>query len=231
MPGRMSGIVIYEDSAILVVNKPAGLLSLQDGYEKNLPYLKTTLEPDYGPLWMVHRLDRDTSGVLVIARSAAAHHNLNDQFIRRSVHKIYHALVRGVPDWDEIQADFPLRKNGDRQHRTVIDYKRGKPAQTHFRALAKFSQAAFLEASPQTGYTHQIRAHAAYLGFPILGDSLYSHSLVHPTPLLEVFPLSLAIHRVALHACSISFCHPSNGEEVQFFAPYPEDFDSALHAL
>ena len=222
--------VLFADEAILVVDKPAGLLSLQDGYDPALPYVRTVLEADFGPIWMVHRLDRETSGVLIVARTAAAHHHLNDQFMGRSVRKIYHALLRGVPAWDEQACTAPLRKNGDRQHRTVIDDRRGKPAETHFQVLERFPAAALAAAAPHTGYTHQIRAHAAHLGFPLLGDPLYHRSLAHPD--LTPPPSAAAvIDRVALHALTIQFLHPLSGLPVQFSAPYPADFAAALLAL
>lgn len=230
----MSDLILYEDEAILVVNKPAGLLSLQDGYDHSLPYVRTVLEPDFGPIWMVHRLDRETSGVMIVARSAAAHHHLNDQFLRRAVRKTYHALVRGVPAWDARHCQAPLRKNGDRQHRTVIDPRRGKPAETDFHVLERFPAAALLAAAPHSGYTHQIRAHSAFLGFPLLGDQLYHRSLAHPgassaVPSEEgVVPV---IARVALHALSIQFDHPLSGLPAAFTAPYPADFAAALQSL
>ena len=124
--------ILYKDEAILVIDKPAGLLSLTDGYDRSLPHLTSLLAPRFGQLWIVHRLDRDTSGVLLLARSAEAHHDLNDQFRERRVEKVYQALVTPAPAWEMTTADFPLRKDGDRQHRTVVDPQRGKPALTDF---------------------------------------------------------------------------------------------------
>ncbi|MBN2258860.1 MAG: RNA pseudouridine synthase, partial [Anaerolineaceae bacterium] len=124
--------ILFEDEAILVIDKPAGVLSLPDGYDRSFPHLTSLLAPRFGQLWIVHRLDRDTSGVLVLARTAVAHHDLNDQFRERRVHKTYHALVEPSPAWERMTADIPLRKDGDRQHRTVVDPQRGKPALTDF---------------------------------------------------------------------------------------------------
>ncbi len=211
--------VLWEDDALLVVDKPSGLLSLQDGYDPRAPHLARLLEPVYGRLWIVHRLDKETSGVIVLSRSSAAHHSLNDQFAGRQVKKTYHALIAGRPAWDETLIELPLRKNGDRQHRTIVDHSYGKPAATHCRVLETAMGFTLIEAHPYTGYTHQIRAHLAAAGYPILGDPLYRGL---ETPL---------IHRVALHALKISFLHPVSKSPVEFEAPYPLDFNTALQSI
>jgi tRNA pseudouridine32 synthase/23S rRNA pseudouridine746 synthase len=197
--------VLFVDDAILVI-------------------LATILAPDYGRLWLVHRLDRDTSGVLVLARSAAAHHNLNDQFRDRQVEKRYHALVAPAPSWEQMTVDIPLRKDGDRQHRTVADPQRGKPARTDFIVLERYTQAALLEAQPLTGYTHQIRAHLRASGCPIIADGLYR---LPDSPAFDPPP----IDRMALHAFSISIAHPLSGENLVFNTPHPADFVMAIDKL
>jgi RluA family pseudouridine synthase len=224
-------IVIYLDEAILVVNKPYGLRSLQDGYDKTLPHLTTVLEPVYGPLWMVHRLDRDTSGVLVLARSAASHRSINQQFQNRQVVKIYHALVVGAPGWETRRANQPLRKDGDRQHRTVVDPRRGKPAVTDFRLLEQFNGYALLEARPYTGYTHQIRVHLNTIGFSIAADPLYGDGQPVILPTRSDLPPTACLSRLGLHACSLTFSHPLTSAEVTFQAPYPPDLAETLSIL
>lgn len=216
--------VLFVDEALLVIDKPAGVLSLPDGYDPSLPHLATLLEPEYGRLWLVHRLDRDTSGVLVLARSAAAHHNLNDQFRERLVKKVYRALVAPPPDWKSRSADFPLRKDGDRQHRTVVDTECGKPATTDFKVIERYAPAALLEARPHTGYTHQIRAHLRQLGCPLLADALYR---LPESPVFDPPPIG----RTALHAYTISITHPISGETLVFKAPQPADFETAMTRL
>jgi len=222
-------IILWSDPAIVVVNKPAGLLTLPDGYDREAVHLRRILEPVYGKTWIVHRLDRETSGVLVVARTAAAHHALNDQFAGRQVQKIYHCLVAGCPDWDRQTVDKPLRKNGDRSHRSVIDPRYGKSASTGFVVLEKFPDYTLVEARPHTGYTHQIRAHLASAGFPIAADKLYGGG----TQIIDLQnpaggPL---IDRVALHALQIRVVHPETSETVQFEAPYPEDFRQTVECL
>jgi tRNA pseudouridine32 synthase / 23S rRNA pseudouridine746 synthase len=131
-------LTLFADEALLAVNKPLGLPSLPDGYDPDAPHLRSVLEPVYGRLWTVHRLDRETSGVVLLARTAEAHRHLNTQFQEQRVVKIYHALVLGDPAWDKRTIRLPLRGDGDRRHRTVVDHKRGKPAVTHLRVFERF---------------------------------------------------------------------------------------------
>jgi tRNA pseudouridine32 synthase/23S rRNA pseudouridine746 synthase len=221
--------ILYHDDALLVVNKPAGLATLPDGYDPTLPHVKSLLEQEYGRLWIVHRLDKDTSGVLLLARTAHAHHFLNTQFDQRQVSKVYHALVAGSPGWDETTVDLPLRPNGDRRHRTVVDPQAGKPAITHLKVLERFAGACLLEAIPTTGRTHQIRAHLVSLGLSILEDRLYAgrQSRVEN----DENPLPGMLRGMGLHARSLEVTHPTTGERMVFEAPYPLEWDQLLQKL
>lgn len=230
-------LILWADDAILVVNKPAGLLTLPDGYDPAIPHLAALLEPVYGPVWIVHRLDKETSGVLVLARGAAAHRSLNTQFATRQISKTYHALVTGNPDWEQRTVRLALQPDGDRKHRTVIDPRSGKASTTHLRILERFLAYTLIEALPETGRTHQIRAHLAAVGFPITGDQLYGDgagiflSKVKPDYRLGSNPEKAILDRLALHARSIEFTHPVSGDMVKFEAPYPEDLEKALRLL
>lgn len=104
--------VLFQDNFLLAINKPPGLLSLPDGYDPNLPHLRSLLEPQYGPLWVLHRLDRDTSGVILLARDTQTHRAMNGQFEKHQVVKTYHALVQGSPEWHEKDVTLRLRPDG-----------------------------------------------------------------------------------------------------------------------
>lgn len=221
--------ILYQDDAILVTSKPAGLSTLPDGYNPSLPYAKNILETLSGRLWTVHRLDKQTSGVLIFARTAAAHHSLNTQFEKHQVLKIYHALVLGKPGWQERTIDLPLRPNGDRRHRTVVDLKNGKPALTRFTVLERLGQCCLLEAIPETGRTHQIRTHLFSMGLPIIGDALYAM----PEGELPGWdnPPGRLIEGMALHARSLEITHPVSTHRMKFEAAYPSGWDETLHQL
>lgn len=220
-------MILWSDDDLLVVNKPAGLLTVQDGYDASLPTLTKALSPAWGHLWVVHRLDKDTSGVLLLARNPDTHRILNAAFRERQIHKTYHALVYNLPPWDELTVNHPLRLDGDRRHRTVIDPTAGKPAQTHLSVLQRFERVALLQAAPTTGYTHQIRAHCAAAGFPLIADPLYwIPGAPRPVP-----DPSWPIHRTALHASSIALNHPITGVGLSFSAPYPTDLSETLVTL
>jgi RluA family pseudouridine synthase len=210
--------VLYMDSSILVVNKPAGLATISGGWE-NTSSLVDFLEPDFGRIWVVHRLDKVTSGLVVFARNASAHRTLNLLFEHHEIHKVYHAILVGAPVWNEHTARHPLRVNVGHTHRTIVDHSKGKPSETTFRVLERYAGYALLEALPATGRTHQVRVHAFALGFPLLGDVLYNS------------PETNLISRPALHAQTLAFLHPLTSERLTFSAPYPDDFIKALEKL
>jgi RluA family pseudouridine synthase len=218
--------IIYEDEHLLAINKPAGLLTIRDGYNPSLAFIATLLEPHFGRVWVVHRLDRDTSGILLLARTRTAHRDLNSQFENREIKKTYHAIISGCPPWENHRIDLSLKVDGDRKHRTIVSVKDGKPASTDCHLLERFAgDLTLLAANPLTGYTHQIRAHLASIGYPILGDRLYSSNLPGRASLPSV------ISRLALHAQSIQFHHPHTRLPIAFEAKYPLDFASAVETF
>jgi tRNA pseudouridine32 synthase/23S rRNA pseudouridine746 synthase len=229
--------ILYQDQALLVINKPAGLSTLPDGYNPSLPHVKKLLEEKLGRLWIVHRLDKDTSGVLLLARTAEAHRALNTQFEKHLVSKLYHALIVGNPAWQEKTVSLPLCLNGDRQHRTVVDLQEGKPAITHLKVLERFSLHCLMQAIPETGRTHQIRAHLSAMGLSILGDKLYGSrintkagEIIHPFPQGGEISKMLA-GSMALHAKTLEVNHPLSGERLKLTAPYPDAFIIVLQKL
>lgn len=217
--------ILRIDESIIVLNKPAGLPVLPDGWEPDAPYLVKTLEAEYAApaggkgIWIVHRLDKSTSGVMVFARTAEAHRKLNRQFEQHDAEKVYRAVIEGSPKWNEKTARHPLRVNVGHKHRTAVDPRAGKPAETIFKVLKRYAAYTLLEVRLMTGRTHQIRAHAYALGHPLLGDVLYG---AQETDLIA---------RPALHAYSLSITHPLTGHRETFTAPYPEDFLNALERL
>lgn len=227
--------ILWVDDAIIAVNKPPGLRTIRDGYDPAIPYLSAILSERYGRLWVVHRLDKETSGVIVLARTPESHRLLNLQFDQRQVAKVYHAIVIGAPQWEKRALHLPLRINGDRRHRTVVDAHKGKPAFTELEVLERFQDHALIAARPHTGYTHQIRAHLSAIGFPILGDALYTASPAHPgrqaQSAAQPLPGSPLLQRLGLHAHSITFTHPLTQTVTTLEAPYYPDFQQALKWL
>jgi len=207
---------LHQDEHIIAINKPAGVSVLPEGWDPDVPYLRQLLEKQFQKIWIVHRLDKITSGVMVFARTTEAHRELNRQFERHEVEKVYQAIVEGGPPWDERTAHHMLQTNVGRKHRTVVVHKRGKNSETDFKVLKRGQNEALVEAYPKTGRTHQIRVHLSALGFPLLGDVLYGAA---ETDLIT---------RPALHALSLTIRHPISGERMIFTAPPPDDF---LHAL
>ena len=210
---------IYKDEQIIVINKPAGISVLPDGWEKDAPYLVKMLEEEHEKIWIIHRLDKITSGVIVFALNKVAHRLINIQFENREADRVYHAIMDGDPNWNEKVAKHPLRANVGNKHRTAVDDRKGKPSETRFRILKRYQDAALVEAKPMTGRTHQIRVHAYALGHPLLGDVLYS-----------AFESDI-IQRPALHAYSLTITHPATNERMTFKSEHPEDFATALEQL
>ena len=216
--------ILHIDEHIIILNKPAGLPVLPDGWDKDAPYLMKMLEEQFGKVFIIHRLDKITSGVMVFARDAETHRALSMQFESHETGKIYHALVEGNPNWNERVAKFPLHVNVGHKHRTIMDDRHGKPSETRFRILKRYQPhpeydrgSALVEASPMTGRTHQIRVHASALGHPLLGDVLYGAEETN------------IIARPALHAYSLTIT--LNGEQMTYTAEHPDYFRVALDNL
>ena len=214
--------VIWSDDNILAVNKPTGLLTIPDGYHPELPCAINLLQKTQGQLWVVHRLDKETSGVLLFARNARTHKYLNEQFQSRQVLKIYRAFIVGCPNWERQEINLPLKVDGDRKHRTRVDPINGKPALTEITVITRFPGYSFVEVRPHTGYTHQIRSHLSASGFPIVADSLYDRNSSMHEHILS---------RLGLHAFQISFLLSDSTTPMVFIAPYPDEFQDALSRL
>jgi len=229
---------IYSDESLVVLNKRSGILIAADRYNEDAPRLDLIAEKEFGKLYAVHRIDKDTSGLIIYARTPEAHKNLSQQFEKRLVHKTYHALVYGHPLWQELHADLPLQPDGDIRHRTVVNKKYGKPSVTDFINLGSTGPFSWIIAKPQTGRTHQIRVHLAANGFSIVCDPLYGGNQ-KPVRLSEIkrkwngdeFEERPLLSRLALHAYKIEFTHPVTEQKVSFTAPYPKDMEATRKQL
>lgn len=228
---------IYEDEHILVINKPAGLLTIPDRYDLNAPNLRTILDDEYGHIFVVHRLDRDTSGVMIFAKDAESHRNLNHQFESLFVKKIYHVVTEGVIHQDYLEIDIPLLPDPRKPGRTIPS-SRGKDSLTILNVKERFRTATFAEINLVTGRHHQIRVHCSAIGHPLLIDDFYgNHNEFYLSSIKRRFNMKKndtenpIISRITMHADSIGFKHPADEREVSFTAEYPKDFAALLQVL
>jgi len=206
--------VLLENDDLLAVNKPEGLASIPEGAKGRDCLLSLLEAAGTGRLYIVHRLDKEASGVILFARNAAAHKHLNEQFRQRTVSKTYVALVHGVIAANSGIIDQPIREFGS--GRMGVDRQRGKPCRTEFQVSERLAAYTLVQAHPLTGRRHQLRVHFYSLGHPIVGDRRYGDQAVQ-----RAFP------RLMLHAQEITFPLPT-GEKVTVRAPVPESFWAVL---
>ena len=229
--------VLYEDASIIVVNKPPGLVvhpapgnpsgTLVNAllfHCKDLSGINGALRPG-----IVHRLDKETSGVMVVAKDDESYRQLTRQFKNRIVEKVYLAIAYGNMKEDEGLIDAPIGRHPDQRKKMSIRTKKGRIALTRWKVLERFGSFTFLEIYPQTGRTHQIRVHLSSIGHPLLGDPLYGRKGTVQN--LKSRECIKKMNRQALHAHQLQFNHPHTGERVQFFAPIPQDIKETLNCL
>jgi 23S rRNA pseudouridine955/2504/2580 synthase/23S rRNA pseudouridine1911/1915/1917 synthase len=229
--------IIYEDDFILLINKQSGVLSIPDRYNRVLPNLKAILEEKLPDVYVVHRLDRDTSGIIMFSKDAETHKALNQMFESHEIERIYHVLVQGQVQQDEINIDIPLLTDPTAKV-GVIPSARGKQSLTILKVLKRFRHASLVECNLVTGRQHQIRAHVSAIGHPLLIDPLYGggtefllSSIKKKFNIRTDVKENPIIARLSMHAYSLKFNHPENGNEIYYTAPYPKDFEVTIKLL
>ena len=229
--------IVHEDDHLLVVDKPAGLVVHPAAGNYDGTMVNALLHHCAGRLsgiggvarpGIVHRIDKDTSGLLVVAKTDKAHEGLAAQFARHDVDRRYTAVVGGVPVPPAGRIEGALaRSTANRQKMAIVKDGRGKHAITHFRTVAAFDGAAQVECRLETGRTHQIRVHMASIGHALLGDAVYGRTPGKLAPLLK----DLAFERQALHAATLGFVHPVTQEKLCFESPLPADMVALIGRL
>jgi 23S rRNA pseudouridine1911/1915/1917 synthase len=238
-PEDLALTIAYEDQHLIVVDKAAGMVvhpavgnitgtlvnALLHHCRGNLSGINGVARPG-----IVHRIDKDTSGLLVVAKSDAAHEGLAVQFAAHTVHRRYIAVTAGHPSPSEGTIDARVgRSDADRKKMTVLpnNSSRGKTAITHYKVVERLDDAAVIECRLETGRTHQVRVHCASIGHPLLGDPAYGRTPKQLRPLLE----RLGFERQALHAAELGFVHPITGENIRFSSDLPPDMAELIDQL
>lgn len=229
VPENLPIDIIYEDEDLIVVNKPKGMVvhpapgnpsgTLVNGIlyhcRGRLSSINGVIRPG-----IVHRIDKDTSGLLVVAKNDNAHQKLAEQFAAHSITRLYRAIVHNNFSSDEGTVDAPIGRDPQNRLRMAVTEKNSKAARTHYKVLERFGPFTYIEAVLETGRTHQIRVHMAYIKHPLLGDELYGPK--------KSF---VKAQGQMLHAKVIGFNHPTRGEYVEFDSPLPDDFEQILEKL
>ncbi|HPC04862.1 MAG TPA: RluA family pseudouridine synthase [Syntrophales bacterium] len=241
VPEDLPLTVYYEDGALLVVEKPAGMVVHPAAGHSGGTLVNALLHhcgdlPGIGGVQrpgIVHRLDKDTSGLLVVAKNDGAHRSLSDQFRNREVLKRYFALVHGNVREDEGVVDLPVGRHPTDRKKMSARSRRGKTAVTRWRVLERFGEVTFLEAVIETGRTHQIRVHLSAAGHPVVGDPVYGRAVRKERDIRErrVREALKSMKRQALHAGAMGFRHPVTGISMEFSSPLPGDMERCLEML
>ena len=216
--------IVYEDKDLLVVNKPVGMVvhPAPGNYTKTLVNALLAHSKDLSGIGgvakpgIVHRLDKDTSGLLVVAKSDEAHNGLSEQFRDKTTRRVYIALVKGVVELDNGIVELPIARSRRDRKKMAVDFENSKEAVTKYKVLKRFKDFTQLEVTLGTGRTHQIRVHMSYIGHPILGDAKYGSRG--------------NLKRPALHAKVLGFVHPKTGKYMEFTSDLPEDMKELMAA-
>lgn len=234
LPEALSVEVLYRDNYLMVLNKPPGMVMYpapghSGGTLMNaVAYLSCNLASAGAPLrpGVVHRIDKETSGLVVVALNDETYHGLVKQFKERSIKRLYNALIYGEMKREMGEVALPIGRSTHHRKKMSTRSRRGKPAKTSWKIIERYKTATLIEAQLATGRTHQIRVHFSALGHPVLGDKTYGrkHSIMADNHKVK-------IHRQMLHAESIGFAHPQSGEWLEFHTPPPEDMREIMKVL
>jgi 23S rRNA pseudouridine1911/1915/1917 synthase len=229
--------IVHEDEHLLVVDKPAGMVVHPAAGNFDGTLVNALLHHCAGRLsgiggvarpGIVHRIDKDTSGLLVVAKTDVAHEGLAAQFARHSIDRRYQAIVGGIPNPPSGRVDAALaRSSANRQKMAIVDADRGKRAVTHYAMVRPLREAALVECRLETGRTHQVRVHMTSLGHPLIGDPVYGRTRSAHRELLK----RLNFERQALHAAELGFIHPVSRENLSFKSAIPSDMQELLSGL
>jgi 23S rRNA pseudouridine1911/1915/1917 synthase len=231
--------VLYEDDDLIVINKPAGMVThpAAGNYSGTLVNAILAHCPDLSGIGgvkrpgIVHRLDKDTSGVLVVAKTDFAHQSLASQFKKHQVKKIYLALLCGIPSQDDETIIAPIGRSVRNRKKMAVTNIHSREAITHFKVIERYDGFSLVKVMPETGRTHQIRVHFTHIGHPIVGDQVYGGGrkrAINEATLPKLKQQIAELNRQALHAHLLGFLHPSTEEYVEFIAPIPEDIQAVL---
>jgi 23S rRNA pseudouridine1911/1915/1917 synthase len=236
-PQSIPLVVVYEDEHLIVVDKAAGMVVHPAAGNPNGTLVNALLAHCEGQLsgiggvarpGIVHRIDKDTSGLLVVVKTDRAHEGLARQFKDHSIRRRYLALVHGVPSRAQGTVRTSIgRSDSDRKKMAVVSESRGKSAVTHYSVKTALDRAALVECRLETGRTHQVRVHMSHIGHPLLGDPVYARGQNRHRELLT----SLGFHRQALHAAQLGFIHPVDGTDLEFSSPMPGDMQELFSHL
>lgn len=231
--------IVYEDDDLVVVNKPANLLTIPDRFSPDKPNLYHMLGNEYGKIFTIHRLDRETSGILVFTKTEEAHKELSKQFMDRTVEKVYFALVDGVMHQPEGLIDKPLGPHPTHPEKMAVVHG-GKPSRTNYKVTETFKNYTFIECSIETGRTHQIRVHLHAIGYPLAVDALYGRQSAFYLSKVKLRKYKIGkyveeetplMSRTTLHAGRLVFNHPTTGERMAITADLPKDFGAVINQL
>lgn len=239
MGSKLKLDIVFQDDSLVLINKPAGLLSVPDRFDGKLANAKHLLRDHFGEIYAVHRLDRDTSGLLCFARTQESHRALSAQFAAHQPEKRYLALVEGVLEVEEGEIDRPLQEDPRRPGKMMIAIKGGLSALTRFQVVERFADYSWVSVTIQSGRTHQIRVHLQSIGHPLVADPLYSRrsSLLLSSIKGRKYRLGKdkeerpLLARTALHAHSLSLVHPTTASSLQQEVEPPKDLRASLQQL